>query len=314
MSALSRDARTIIARGKPGDRPTQADRARVLAKLEVGWAAAPQPAARPKLAQPVSHFKGWLTSLSAIAMVSAGIWLGVRQPAEREPLPRPAEPALAPLSSAGTDPAAPEPAPLFAANPPRTESPQLLAANRPAARRPARNPAAKSRPNPAPRAEVGAPAPEAKPAGLPRELHDVTATPRDPSAPESSNAARNPAPPFAAGFAPIERGTADERQAARAVRQAPAGLALQPIEDEVALMGAAQSALARGKYTQTLQFVQQHAFRFPRGALAPERLATQTLALCALHRPNQARQVLASLKRLVVSSPLLDRVERDCGF
>jgi hypothetical protein len=88
----------------------------------------------------------------------------------------------------------------------------------------------------------------------------------------------------------------------------------QAIDDELAWLGAAQEALRTGHPSRALALVQQHAFRFPRGALAPERVAVQALALCALERKEAARTVLADLALRAPSSPLVARVRRSCGL
>jgi len=88
----------------------------------------------------------------------------------------------------------------------------------------------------------------------------------------------------------------------------------QPIDDELALLGAAQEALRNGQPTLVLRLVEHHAFRFPRGALTRERIAVQMLALCALNRGSEARQMLAELTERAAASPLLERVRRRCGL
>jgi hypothetical protein len=92
------------------------------------------------------------------------------------------------------------------------------------------------------------------------------------------------------------------------------GFVPQPLDDELEWIGAAQDALRKGQPSSVLRLVQEHAFRYPQGALAPERLALQALALCALQRRAAARTVLADLARRTPSSPLLDRVQRSCGL
>jgi hypothetical protein len=91
------------------------------------------------------------------------------------------------------------------------------------------------------------------------------------------------------------------------------GFAPQPIDDELSWLASAQQALHEGRAERALRLVQEHAFRFPGGALAPERIAVQALALCALERRTAARAVLADLARAAPGSPLLSRVQRKCG-
>jgi hypothetical protein len=88
----------------------------------------------------------------------------------------------------------------------------------------------------------------------------------------------------------------------------------QRIDDELTWLSAAQDALRNHKPSSALRLVQEHAFRFPQGALASERVAVHALALCALSRKAAAREVLADLEQRSPNSPLLARVRRNCGF
>jgi hypothetical protein len=92
------------------------------------------------------------------------------------------------------------------------------------------------------------------------------------------------------------------------------GLAPDPLDAELVLLGAAQEALQAGRPTQALALAQQHAFRFPRGALANERRAVHALSLCALGRRAAARQVAADLAHSAPDAPVRKRIEADCGF
>jgi hypothetical protein len=89
---------------------------------------------------------------------------------------------------------------------------------------------------------------------------------------------------------------------------------LQPIDDELELLTSAQDALRRGRPSQALRLVQQHAFRFPRGALARERSVVQALALCAQGRSSAARVIIDDMKQRSPASPLLTSVRRACGL
>jgi hypothetical protein len=88
----------------------------------------------------------------------------------------------------------------------------------------------------------------------------------------------------------------------------------EAIDDELSWLGAAQEALRQHEPTRALQLVQEHAFRFPRGALAQERRAVQVLALCALQRKQAARSVLHELEQRAPSSPLVAGIRRNCGL
>jgi hypothetical protein len=87
-----------------------------------------------------------------------------------------------------------------------------------------------------------------------------------------------------------------------------------PIADEVSLLGAAQKALRAGQPTRAMNYIQQHAFRFPTGALSQERSAVHALTLCALDRKTAARQVFDDLRGRAPSAAVLARIRHDCGF
>src|SRR6201999_42276 len=103
MSGLGRDAQALIARGKSGDAPSAADRARLLEKLEARWAGAPAPPpARGLFARLRAR---WLwTSLSAVVLLPLGAWFAPRATPTRPVSVRVASPpndALRPLPAAG---------------------------------------------------------------------------------------------------------------------------------------------------------------------------------------------------------------------
>lgn len=89
--------------------------------------------------------------------------------------------------------------------------------------------------------------------------------------------------------------------------------AAQPLEAELRWLSEAQTALQHQQPTRALALVEQHAFRYPDGALAPERRAVQALALCALGRKSAAQTVLASAEAQG-SVSLFARVRRRCGL
>ena len=86
------------------------------------------------------------------------------------------------------------------------------------------------------------------------------------------------------------------------------------IDGELELLGEAQAALQAHRPSRALNLLQEHAFRFPAGALLDERMAMQALALCALDRKNAAASVLSSLEARGSRSALLPRVRRQCGL
>lgn len=86
------------------------------------------------------------------------------------------------------------------------------------------------------------------------------------------------------------------------------------IEGELELLGAAQHALQKQRPSRALSMLQEHAFRFPKGAMVEERMAMQALALCSLGRRHAAQTVLANLAARGAPSQLLPRVRSQCGL
>lgn len=86
------------------------------------------------------------------------------------------------------------------------------------------------------------------------------------------------------------------------------------IDGELELLGAAQTALQKQRPSRALSMLQEHAFRFPTGAMVEERMAMQALALCALGRRQAAQTVLSNLAARGSQSQLLPRVRNQCGL
>jgi len=61
-----------------------------------------------------------------------------------------------------------------------------------------------------------------------------------------------------------------------------------------------------------LRILEDHARRFPNGALAEERDAARVLALCDLQRLDEARDVARRFLREHPRSPLAPRVAHAC--
>jgi hypothetical protein len=106
---------------------------------------------------------------------------------------------------------------------------------------------------------------------------------------------------------------AEERTRERAV-QTDADPAPPSIDGELELLGAAQTALQKQRPSRALTLLQEHAFRFPTGAMVEERMAMQALALCALQRRHAAQTVLSNLEARGPQSQLLPRVRSQCGL
>jgi hypothetical protein len=106
---------------------------------------------------------------------------------------------------------------------------------------------------------------------------------------------------------------AEERTPERAV-QTDADPGPFSIDGELELLGAAQTALQKQRPSRALTLLQEHAFRFPTGAMVEERMAMQALALCALRRRHAAQTVLSDLEARGSQSQLLPRVRSQCGL
>jgi hypothetical protein len=82
--------------------------------------------------------------------------------------------------------------------------------------------------------------------------------------------------------------------------------------EEVELMGRARAALGRNDASQALALLEEHAKKFPRGTLGPERDASRIMALCALGRTQQAKTHATKFMRKHPRSALTARVRRTC--
>ncbi len=90
--------------------------------------------------------------------------------------------------------------------------------------------------------------------------------------------------------------------------------AAAPVSDlaeETVLLRDADRALRAGNSTRALALLDEHAARFPKGALAPERTAERLIVTCELGVADSRRvdQFLASR----AASPLAARVRRACA-
>jgi hypothetical protein len=84
------------------------------------------------------------------------------------------------------------------------------------------------------------------------------------------------------------------------------------IGQEVALLSKAQAELSGGRANLALLALAEHAQRFPRGALAEERMATRGRALCALGRMAEAEAELNRVEKRNPGSPYLPRAREAC--
>jgi hypothetical protein len=84
------------------------------------------------------------------------------------------------------------------------------------------------------------------------------------------------------------------------------------LEDELPLLRGAQEALRSGDAARALAFLNEHARRFPNGALAEERKAVHAIASCKLEAKTGEAEAEAFL-RDNEGSPLADRVREACA-
>jgi hypothetical protein len=92
---------------------------------------------------------------------------------------------------------------------------------------------------------------------------------------------------------------------------APTGAA--SLAEETRLLEAAQRELARNQGGAALALLDEHAAKFPRGALSEERAAARILALCHLGRTGEARRAAEAFVSAAPQSPLVPRLESSCA-
>jgi hypothetical protein len=93
----------------------------------------------------------------------------------------------------------------------------------------------------------------------------------------------------------------------------PSASSTTSLTEEVRLLSKAERQLSDGLAEDALKTLGEHERRFPRGALAEERMAARVEALCALSRGAEARTELGRLSRAYPKSPHLDGARRFCG-
>lgn len=92
-----------------------------------------------------------------------------------------------------------------------------------------------------------------------------------------------------------------------------AGSPTSDVAAEVLLLGDAHAAIRNGQAEHALVLLDEHARRFPRGALGEERDASRITALCALGRVAEARAAADRFLRVSPLSPHAGRVRDSCG-
>lgn len=84
------------------------------------------------------------------------------------------------------------------------------------------------------------------------------------------------------------------------------------LADELRLLKAAHRSL-RSDPSRSLELLEEHARRFPRGALLEERMAARVAALCALRRAEDARRQARELLAENPQSPYAARLREPCA-
>lgn len=89
---------------------------------------------------------------------------------------------------------------------------------------------------------------------------------------------------------------------------------VDPLTSENELIARAQQALASGQPGQALAALDEHARRFPTGALAYEREAARAVALCRAGRTSEGRAAAAPFVAHDPDSPIAQRIKSACGM
>jgi hypothetical protein len=87
----------------------------------------------------------------------------------------------------------------------------------------------------------------------------------------------------------------------------------QAVSEELSILLRAQTAMRAGSPEAALAALDEHARRFPAGALAEERSSERVFALCALGRTADARVEAAHFLSAFSKSPSAARVSVSCG-
>jgi hypothetical protein len=85
------------------------------------------------------------------------------------------------------------------------------------------------------------------------------------------------------------------------------------VEAEMGLIGEARDALRSGAGARALLLLDEHAHRYPAGALGEERDAMRIAALCALGRVAESRAAASQFLRAFPESPHAARVRASCA-
>jgi hypothetical protein len=136
------------------------------------------------------------------------------------------------------------------------------------------------------------------------------APPDVPPAPPAASVAPPPAPPVVE--APPAEAPVVEAPPVPSV-SASATSRRDRLAEEVAMLSRATGALNGGRASDALRVLDEHARKFPNGALTEERRGARAQALCALGMRADAEKELVSLARTSPRSPHLARARKLCG-
>jgi len=141
--------------------------------------------------------------------------------------------------------------------------------------------------------------------------------PRDPpraALPSATSAQppRAPAPSPSQEPEPAPSVSATARVSPSAPAAAPSS-SVPSVTREVELLAEAQSAINAGDGARALVLLDEHARRFPSGAMSQEREAARVFALCALGRTGEARAAAERFLSAFPTSPQAARVRASCG-
>jgi hypothetical protein len=149
-------------------------------------------------------------------------------------------------------------------------------------------------------------------AGPPAAVRTTTSDPASPAAP--APALTDSAPP-AAVLPPAEPAATEKRRPMPPPSAMPARArgATASVEAEMGLIGEAREALRSGEGARALLLLDEHAHRYPAGALGEERDAMRVASLCALGRVAEARAAASQFLRAFPESPHAARVRASCA-
>jgi hypothetical protein len=127
------------------------------------------------------------------------------------------------------------------------------------------------------------------------------------SAPESAPAHESAVPPVSA---PVH---APPAATPSPVPTPPSAHPVDPVDEEVGLVGLAYTRLREGDPGGALAALDEHERRFPNGTLADSRRVTRVLALCQAGRVAESRAERDRFLSLYPHSPFSNRVRSACA-